>query len=81
MTRNKVYNYRVLNPELNCNCGHKHHSRDSAIRCADELGWVSDIILERFDSRCEGSGKGSLHHRGNRYPSLEESRMRYFMMC
>ena len=58
-------NYRVYNPDLNCNCGHHHHSRDSAIRCADELGWTKDIVLERF-SQYEPYKKKSIHHRRNK---------------
>ena len=58
-------NYRVYNPALNCNCGHHHHSRDSAIRCADELGWTTDIVLERF-SQYETYKKKSIHHRRNK---------------
>ena len=70
----RIQNYRVINPELDRNCGHKHHSRDSAIKCADCLGWTTDIILQRFDSRKESEGKLSLHH-GRRRFEIDECRL------
>ena len=73
----RVQNYRVFNTALGCNCGHHHHSRDSAIRCADTLGWEHDIVFERFDSRKEGLGKKSIRYREH-HPTIEQSRYKYY---
>lgn len=45
-------------------CNHRHHSRGSALRCLEVLGWdPAACTVEEFD-HTEGMVKRSLHHGG-----------------
>ena len=58
------WNYRAYNPVLDKDCGHNHHSRESASACAGIIGWesVAKIIQIRVNKHrkpCRLPKKGS----------------------
>ena len=54
-------NWRAVNRKTGQCCGHKHHSKESAERCADVLGW-DRYYVETFDAgrhKCVKTHMGS----------------------
>jgi hypothetical protein len=78
MSNEKLKNYRAVNTITGCNCGHKHHSRETALGCGEAMGWTGIMMAERFDSSSEGFGKRSIHHNNRKkIYDLEEAKYAY----
>ena len=38
------YNFQAYSPSLDRACGHMHHTKERASRCAEHLGWEDAVI-------------------------------------
>ena len=74
------YNYRVYNHDLKANCGHMHHSRESAKGCMEHLGWPIDrciIFKVRQGQEDTAKEKLSLHKPKRRFGQADGSKTKY----
>lgn len=70
MSKRKA-NTRVRNLATGATCGHHHHTRESALRCLERIGWSPDeCIIEEFDDN--QNRKRSMHHRGGKQKGTRE---------
>lgn len=62
-------NWRAVNRRTGQFCGHRHHSKESAERCAEVLGW-DKYYVETYDG---GREKPKKMHRGSKkYKFVDE---------